>query len=414
MTPSPARWDTAYEWKVVTLLGLGFGLVGLDRWIIAPLFPAMMKDLGLGYQQLGNIVGILGLAWGFFAAIMGGLADKIGHRKVLIPAIILFSLLSGLSGLATGFLSLILIRSVMGLTEGSFCPTSFAATAEASAPPRRGFNLGLQQSTFALFGLGLAPIIATQLLRVVPSWRYVFMVVAIPGFILAIFMFFVLRDPHHITSKQPKAPGHTWSKIFHSRNIVVSMLGLFCAMTGVFVLSALMPNYLVDYLHLSTVQMGVVTSALGFGGFVGQFALPGISDLLGRKIVAILGFAATAVTLRLFIAVGPNPAMLFGLLFMVSLFCLGLVSLLTGPIATESAPAGLVSSAVGIVVGAGEIFGGGVAPSLAGFIAQHYGIQNILYLALAGVCAGIFVCLFLKETAPRKARAHSPALVTSS
>jgi MFS family permease len=375
---SQKRWDTSYEWKVVTLLGLGFGLVGLDRWIIAPLFPAMMKDLGLGYQQLGNIVGILGLAWGFFAALMGGLSDKIGHRKVLIPAIVMFSLLSGLSGLATGFLSLIMIRAVMGLTEGSFCPTSFAATAEASAPQRRGFNLGLQQSTFALFGLGLAPIIATQLLQVVPSWRYVFVVVAIPGFILAIFMFIVLRDPHHITSKAPKVAGLAWSKIFHSRNIVVSMFGLFCAMTGVFVLSAMMPNYLVDYLHLSTSQMGVVTSALGFGGFVGQFALPGISDILGRKIVAVLGFAATAVMLRFFIATGPNPTMLFGLLFMVSLFCLGLVSLLTGPIATESAPAGLVSSAVGIVVGAGEIFGGGVAPSLAGFIAQHYGIQNIL------------------------------------
>ena len=34
-------WDTSYEWKAVTLLGLGFGLVGLDRWIIAPLFPFM-------------------------------------------------------------------------------------------------------------------------------------------------------------------------------------------------------------------------------------------------------------------------------------------------------------------------------------------------------------------------------------
>ena len=409
-----AKWDTAYEWKVVTLLGLGFGLVGLDRWIIAPLFPVMMKDLGLGYQQLGNIIGILGLAWGAFAILMGGLSDKIGHRRVLIPAIVLFSLLSGLSGLATGFLSLILIRAVMGLTEGSFCPTSFAATAEASAPQRRGFNLGLQQSTFALFGLGLAPIIATQLLRVVPSWRYVFMVVAIPGFILAIFMFFVLRDPHHITSREPKAPGPKWSKIFHQRNIVVAMFGLFCAMTCVFVLSGLMPNYLTDYLHLSTEQMGVVTSARGFGGFVGQFALPGLSDVLGRKIVAILGFAATAVMLRAFIAVGPNPAMLFALLFMVSLFCLGLVSLLTGPIAAESAPVGLVSSAVGVVVGAGEIFGGGVAPSLAGFIAEHYGIQNILYLALTGATAGVLVCLFLNETAPRKVVVPAPSLVTSS
>ena len=64
---------------------------------------------------------------------MGGLSDRIGRRKVLIPAIIGFSLLSGFSGLATGFLSLILIRAVMGLTEGSFCPTSVGAAAARCA-----------------------------------------------------------------------------------------------------------------------------------------------------------------------------------------------------------------------------------------------------------------------------------------
>src|ERR1017187_9307779 len=263
-------WDTSYEWKAVTLLGLAFGLVGLDRWIIAPLFPFMMKDLGLGYQELGNIAEVLGLAWGFFAIISGGFGDKIGHRRILIPALVLFSLLSGVSGFATGALSLILIRAMMGITEGSFCPTSFAATNEASAPSRRGFNQGLQQRTFALFGLGFAPIIATQLLQVVPSWRYVFVVVAIPGLILAALMAMVLRDPPHITNKTERPGGHAWSKIFHSRNILVSMFALFCAMCGVFVLSAMTPNYLVDYLHLTTAQMGFVTSALGFGGFIGQ------------------------------------------------------------------------------------------------------------------------------------------------
>ena len=50
--------------------------------------------------------------------------------------------------------------------------------------------------------------------------------------------------------------------------------------------------------------------------------------------------------------------------------------------------------------------GGGVAPSVAGFIAKNYGIQNILNLALGGVACGIVVCLFLKETAPRKALLH--------
>jgi predicted MFS family arabinose efflux permease len=52
------RWDTSYEWKAVTLLALGFGLVGLDRWLIAPLFPAIMKDLHLTAQDVGNCIGV--------------------------------------------------------------------------------------------------------------------------------------------------------------------------------------------------------------------------------------------------------------------------------------------------------------------------------------------------------------------
>src|SRR4030095_5389757 len=77
---------------------------------------------------------------------------------------------------------------------GSYCPTSFTATAAAAHPSRRGFLQGLQQSGFALFGFGLGPIIATQLLKFA-SWRQVFWVVAIPGFIVGALLFFVLREP---------------------------------------------------------------------------------------------------------------------------------------------------------------------------------------------------------------------------
>ena len=415
--PDPKNFDTSYEWKAVTLLGLGFGLVGLDRWIIAPLFPFIMKDLRLSYQDLGNLVGVLGLCWGAFAVVMGRISDHIGRRKVLIPSIFIFSILSGLSGVAASFASLLLIRAVMGFTEGSYCPISFAATNEASEPKRRGFNLGAQQCTFALFGLGFGPIIATQLIAIVPTWRWVFFIVAIPGLILGVLMYVTIREPApadlpHDESKKPR-----WIEIFHSRNIVVSMAALLCAMTGVFVLSAMLPSYLIDYLHLSPSQMGFVTSALGFGGFVGQFGVPGLSDIFGRKVMAIGSFLGAAVLIRVFSFIGANTPVLFALLFIISLCCLGVVALLTGPISTESAPVGLVSSAIGIVVGAGEVFGGGVAPSIAGFVAQHYGIQNILSLALVGVLLGVAVCAFLRETAPRKIRginraeeAQSPAL----
>ncbi len=273
-------WDTSYEWKAVTLLGIGFGLVGLDRWIIASLLPlGMAADLGLDVQDGGNIVGALGLAWGVFAIFSGRISDKIGHRKVLIPAILLFSLLSGLSGMASGLMGLIVIRALMGAMEGSYCPTSFTAVAAASRPERRGFNQGLQQSGFALLGLGVGPIIATQLMRVVPSWHWVFWIVALPGFVIGLLLFLVLREPAQTQGGKligaTQASGN-WLDVLKSRNIVLCMLALFCAMSCVFVLSALVPTYLVSYLNLSPTQMGVVTSALGFGGFFGQFGVPGL------------------------------------------------------------------------------------------------------------------------------------------
>lgn len=405
MAQRSEAWDTSYEWKAVALLGLGFGLVGLDRWIIAPLFPFIAEDLGLAEGDIGRLAGILGVMWGVFAIFSGRLSDRIGHRKVLIPAIILFSLMSGLSGAVHGLMTLVLIRALMGAMEGTYCPTSFTAVAAASKPERRGFNQGLQQSGFALLGLALGPIIATQLLNVVPSWRWVFWIVAVPGFVIGALLFFVLREPKDAPAGAligATETGGPWLDVLKTPNIVVSMLALLCAMACVFVLSAMVPVYLVNAVGLTATQMGIVTSAIGFGGFLGQFGWPGLSDVFGRKPLAILGFVSAALTVWWFANVGASVAGLFVPLFLCSFFCLGNVALITGPIATESAPRGLISSAIGIVVGAGEIFGGGVAPYLAGSIADRYGLPSVLWVALAGVVLGIFVCAFLKETAPRK------------
>ena len=401
MTIARDRFDKSYEWKAVTLLTLSFGLVGLDRWIIAPLFPSMMKDLNLNYQDMNNIVGVLGLSWGIFAVLAGGLSDRIGRKRVLVPAIVGFSLLSGLSGFATGLMSLIFIRALMGITEGSFCPTSFAATNDASNPARRGFNLGLQQSTFPLFGLAFGPLIATQLLKVM-DWRWIFVIVAIPGLVLAVLLARTIREPQTIGT-QAKVERAPLREILRHRNVPLSMFALFCAMSGIFTISANIPSYLVDYLKLSNGEMGFVTSGIGFGGFLGQLVLPGISDVIGRKKSAIVGFVIAAAFLYAFANAGANPLVLFSLLFGSCFFCFGLLGLITGPIAAEAAPVGLVSSTAGIIIGSGEIFGGGIAPAIAGAIAQNYGIQHTLTMALTGLCLGVVTSLFLQETAPRMA-----------
>lgn len=404
------RWDTSYEWKIVLLLGLGFGLVGMDRFVIGPLWNTISTDLGLDPAAIGTLAGLTAVAWGFFAIVFGRLADKWGHRKILIWAIVGFSLLGGVSGLASGMMFFIMVRTILGLMEGAYTPTSFAAVAVASKPSRRGLNQGLQQCFISLLGLALAPIVATQLLAAGFSWEMVFVMIAAPGFLIALALAAVLKEPKDtmgaaalgvVESHGAVTLGSFFAPL-QSFNIVVCTIALLGAMCGLFTLAAMVPVYLEAFLKLPVADMGLVTSAIGFGGFLGQFMWPGLSDQLGRKPVCIIGFIAAAACVYWFIGVQSGVMALFVPLFLTSFFCFGNIALITGPIATESAPVGLVGASIGLVVGVGEIFGGGLGPIMGSFVIPNYGFQGPLYVALFGMVLGLVTSLLLKETAPKK------------
>ena len=237
------------------------------------------------------------------------------------------------------------------------------------------------------------------------TWRNVFLIVGVPGLIVALLVAVTIREPatigaHH---KPGAAPKPSFKDIFKHRNVALGMITLICAMTGVFVMGAMIPTYLLDYLKLTPKDMGFVASAAGFGGFLGQFSLPAISDLIGRKMAVLVAFVLAAIFLWAFAHTGSaSLPLLFALLFGASMFNFGALAVIAGPLAAEAAPIGMISSVAGLVIGAGEIFGGGAAPSIAGAIAQNYGLQYILYFALAGQLAGLVIALFLRETAPRK------------
>jgi MFS family permease len=396
-----------YEWQAVLLLSIGFGLVGLDRFIILPLFPVLATDLGLDYQDLGDVAAVLALSWGVCAVVVGRVSDRLGRRAVLIPAVVSFSLLAGMTGLVTGLTGLLLSRALMGATEGAFTPVSIAATIEASKPTRRGFNLGLQQQLYAILGLGFGPILATQLLLLVPSWRWVFLIVCLPGFLLAAFLARVLRNTQGTMSVRPssRSAGEAprWRDVFKHRNIVINMLGMCFMLTSLTVVTSMVPNYMTDHLHLNLQTMGAVMSAIGFGGFVGQLILPGLSDRIGRKPVVLACYAGTLVALVALTRVGAEPVLLFVLLFCASAFNNSMICLNVGPLTCEAVDSRLTSTATGLVVGTGEIFGGGVAPALAGWVAKHFGIENTFSLATGALALGLMVSLALVETAPAPA-----------
>ena len=415
-TPS-SSWDLNYEWKAVALLSLGFGLVGLDRFMILPMFPVIMKDLGLDYKDLGWITGVLSVAWGVSCLFMGNLSDRIGRRAVIISAMVAFSILVGLSGVATGLGSLLILRAMMGFADGAYTPTSIVSTLEASKPTRHGRNLGIQQMMMPLFGLGLAPIIVTQLLEVV-DWRWIFPLVAIPGLLTAYALYRVLRNalPEAAaahTATHDASP-HNWTDVFRYRNVPLNMIGMLCWLICLIVATAMMPSYLTDYLHLGLAEMGFVLSATGFGASLGTVLMPWLSDHLGRKPVMIMSTLGALGCCLLLIATGADPLRLFAFLFGMHFFNFALITLTVGPLSAEAVPSKLMATATGLVIGVGEIFGGGIAPVIAGYVAHHFGIQYVLYLAVGGFIVGTFVSIALKETAPVRVRSNPVGVPAAS
>ena len=412
MAQPEKSWDTSYEWKIILLLSLTFGLVGLDRFVLPIILQSpnstMGQDLGLTPQDGGTLAGYLGMAWGLSAFVMGYLADKVGRRAVLVPAIVVFSLMSAFSGMVGSITALVVVRIIMGVAEGPVASTGVAVAVEASKPSRRGLNNGIFQCMISLFGLALAPIIATRLLNEY-SWHAVFMLVGAPGLIVAVIMWFVVREPLKRADTGHGTGGAPFMSMFAHRNAKVAPLTLICAMGGIFVIAAMLTAYLTAPvgagLGLDPVVAGNVFSAVGIGGCIGQFAMPALSDVIGRKLSTLASYILAAVSLYFFIQAGPeNTTVLWMLLFFASLFNFAALAILAGPVAAEAAPPGMLASMAGFVIFAGEFVGGGIAPIIAGGLASNpaYGLKGALYFAAAGLAVGFVVALFLKETAPRK------------
>jgi MFS family permease len=379
-----------HDFRIVVLLSIGFGLVGLDRFIINPLFPVIAEDLGLDYQDIGLVAAVLALTWGGAAVVFGRLADRVGVKSVLVTSALAFSALVGLTGFAGGLGGLLAIRALLGVAEGTFVPASIVAASRASKPSRVGLNIGILHMTAALFGLGLAPLLATQLLKVLPSWHWVFVAVAIPGFLLAFCIGRVLkseaRSAHPIALPDRR---HSWREVLFDRRVASNAIALGAWLAVLTTLGALLPSYLTGPLQLGLDQMGLVLSGLGLGGVVGMIVIPGLGDRFAHGPVAIGAVTVKMMALAALIFAPANVGLLFGLVSVVGLTGAGLMALTVGPLTGSAVAAPLAVTATGIVVGCGEILGGAIAPAAAGLLGARLGIGVVPVFALGAAAIGL-------------------------
>jgi predicted MFS family arabinose efflux permease len=384
------------EVKAVTVLALGFGLVGIDRYLISTLFPVIAHDLHLGYADIGTITGALSMAWGVSALVAGNLSDSIGRRRVLVISLIAFALMIGSSGLARSLAALVAVRVAMGFADGAYTPASISATLEASAPGRRGRNIGVQQMTLTLFGLGIAPLLVAALLRII-EWRWIFSIFVIPALLLARATRKVVRDPMRTSVATRRDPLADWRTVLRYPNVRILMLGMLCWLTCLVTTSALLPSYFLDHLGLRYGQMSWVMSGIGFGSAAGTLLLPWLSDRTGRRPIMILCTLGAGISLLCLASLsGGSIAALFASLFGVHFFNNALITLTVGPACAETVPPALTATASGVIIAVGELFGGGLAPMIAGQVAQRFGIAHVLWLPVGAMAVGVLLCLRLR------------------
>jgi MFS family permease len=204
-----APWpDRRLAWLALALLMGAMIASQLDRMLINLVVGPVKQEFGLTDTQFAMLQGI---AFGIFYAVMpiplGMLADRFQRRLVIGFGIGLFSLFSVATGFTRNYMQLFLARMGVGVGEASVAPAGFSIIADYFPPHRLGraislFTMGSTLGTAGAYigggaAIGWLTSLAspdTGLILGAKPWQLAFLVVSVPGLLLAP-CFFLMREP---------------------------------------------------------------------------------------------------------------------------------------------------------------------------------------------------------------------------
>ena len=294
---------------------------------------------------------------------------------ILVVATLVFSSASVLSGLATSFIALLGARMLMGIAEGGIMPITQTLIAADVAPERRGLAHGITQNVGAnLFANFLGPIVVVAIALAL-GWRNAFFIVAIPGFLMALLIAWLVREPHHL-DRHPKPTLKGAMELLSDRNVLVCALLSILLVAYLVVFAVFMPFYLVQHQGLDQQKMSWIMASSGLAAIAIAFIVPGLSDRIGRKPVMVV-----ATLLGVFIPLGAMWAdgtslWTYYLFFAVGSAITGVFPLAMATVPSEVVKPGLTATALSVTMGTSEIIGGVFAPALAGRAADAFGLPQ--------------------------------------
>jgi MFS family permease len=395
----PSRRSAGYEVAIMVLLVLFWGCIGLNRVGIGFIFPIIVPLFHMQLWQAGLLISGTSITWAFSSWIGGWLSDNRGRRAVLLPAVAFTALATAAMGATWNFLSMFIVRDLVGLGDGIGWSVGQATISEESAPRRRGVNQALYNAGYSFFGVGLGALIVTSLATRL-GWRWVFPIIGVITAVIFVALFAVMREPSS-RSERRSIEWRAALRLLRGRSVLlITLMG--CATLAWLQLSI---GYNVLFLTkvrgFSLVQAGTVVSAWGLVGTAGQVVLPLASDFLGRRPVVILSAMLCAVTLAIYLTGSFDISGMRLLAGASGFFGFGLGPIVIATCVSEAVPVEMRGAALGMTNFFAVVVGTALMPVVGGIVADQFGLAAALWLAVGAQILMAAMVMGVVETAPR-------------
>jgi MFS family permease len=377
--------------RVILILMLVNFVNYVDRQIIFSLFPAIRRDFGLSFEQLGYLATAFTVVLALGSLPLGMLADRVSKRAVIGAGVLFWSAATFFSGLAGSFHSLLAARALVGVGEAAYYPAG-AAVISASFPAairarvQGAFDIGM------FFGGAVGLALGAVMLQSF-GWRSAFFLVGVPGLVLGLS---ALRLPR--TSVTPSREYMPMRELLRVPAFIALMLsGWFCSFAG-YAYVAWAPDLVQEYKGFSARQAGTaIALAVIVGGTCGIATGAYLSDLMarvriwGRASIVPVGFVLGAPAI--FFALHSTSKLQFIFFFGLGAFFL---SWYHGPLTAtihDLVPPRGHATALGFYNLFVNLCSMAVAPLIVGKLADRYDLITALHIPIVAqlVGAALFV-----------------------
>lgn len=246
---------------VLALLGFSVFINYIDRSNLAVAASLLKDELGLSGSQLGILLSAFFWSYGLFQILSGWLVDRFNVNWVMAGGFLLWSAATGATGLAHGFVALLVLRLILGVGESVAFPSYSKIMAKYFPGAKRTSANGVINAGLAsgpAFGMLLGGVLMSRF-----GWRLFFIVLGFGSLLwLVPWLRWMPRGPGLDVEKHHEGAAPTIWDILQRRPAWGTFLGLFCNNYVLYFLIAWLPFYLVRERHFSMDSMAKIGGAV--------------------------------------------------------------------------------------------------------------------------------------------------------